>query len=100
MNAFAIRSTKEDGRYRGEYRLAHKCRFSPVQDERGKPRLFADRKDAFQAAAAEFLKLLNSDTRYWRGPCKDEARDLAEKLFKGTGNGQGKTEEAKASLQA
>ncbi len=92
MNAFAIRYFKEDGRYRGEYRLAHWSGFRTVLDGNDETMLFAHPSDAFQAATAEFLKLLNSDTRYWRGPCSDEAKERAEKLFRGTGNGESKTE--------
>lgn len=92
MNCFSIRTVKEGGRYRGEYRLSHWSGHKAVMDGDGEPILFAFPSDAHMAATNEFLEHLNSKPAFWRGPSSSDAIEAAERLF--TRKADGESEQA------
>ncbi len=82
MNMFGIRYVKVDGRYRGEYRLAHWSGYRSVLNSNDETMLFAHATDAYQAATTALLGALNGNLAYWRGPNRDDARQAAEAVFR------------------
>lgn len=97
MNAFDIRYVKEQGMFRGEFRLSHWAGYKAVMDSDGDPQMFAHPLDAHKAATNEFLRLLNSVPAYTGIMSNDSARKAAEAYFRGKKNGES---EAKAETDA